>query len=65
MKRFRLEFYRSHDRLLNQYAVMFAEAKSLERLLPRVKRILKALDKLPNPKDHSNWMPYKIGEVDK
>lgn len=65
MKTFELEFYRSHSRLSNVYVAMTAQARDLERVLPRVKKILEALKKLPNPHSHSEWSLIRIKELEK
>jgi len=63
MKTFKVRLYRYHSRMMNQEITMFANAERLEKLLPRIKRLIIVLDKLPNPHDHSRWMPYNIEEL--
>lgn len=65
MKDFEVRFYAYHSRLRNKEATMKMRGRSLEQILPRVKRVEALLNKLPNVYDHRKWLMTQISEIEK
>ena len=63
MKDFQVQFYAYHGKLRNKEAMMKMRGASLERILPRIKKVEAFLNKLPNPHSHSKWTVTRIDEL--
>ena len=63
MKNFQVEFYAYHEKLRNKEAMMKMRGASLERILPRIKKVEALLNKLPNPHSHCKWSVTRIEEL--
>jgi len=65
LKIFRLEFVSHHKMQLDRRVRMKARADNLERLAPRIKKIIAHLNRIPNPYQHEEWSLYQIVEEEK
>ena len=63
MKDFLVSFYAYHEKLRNKEARMKMRGASLERILPRIKKVEALLNKLPNAHSHSKWSVTWIEEL--
>lgn len=65
MKDFEVRFYAYHRRLRSREATMKMRGRSLKAILPRIKKVEEALNKLPNPHEHNKWIMTQIEEIEK
>lgn len=65
MKTFQVKFQNYHERLPNCYITLRMQAKDSSHLIPRIKKELKNLNALPNPKQHTEYFLTEIKELTK